>query len=126
MRFIVATILMMALGFGAEYFLHIWWMVAVVCFAVAVTMKEPPGKAFLSGFVAIALLWAIVALRADSLNDHILASRMAKLFTLPNPGLFITVVAFIGGLVGGLAAWSGSMMAKYGRSGTAKEIEVNG
>jgi hypothetical protein len=120
MRFVIATILMMALGFGAEYFLHIWWMVAVVCFAVAVTMKEPLGKAFLSGFVAVALLWAVVALRADSLNDHILATRMGKLFSLPNFGLFITVVAFIGGLVGGFSAWSGSMMAKYGRGETAK------
>ncbi len=107
---------MMLLGFGASYFSHFWWMVAVACFAVAVAMKEPPGKAFISGFVAIALLWAIVALRADSLNDHILATRMAKLFSLPNSGLFIAVVAFVGGLVGGLSAWAGTMMSTYGRS----------
>jgi len=112
MRFITSILLIALLAAIAEYFLP-WWSLAVVAFAVALVMKLKPGKAFLSGFVAIALLWAIWALCRDIPNDHLLADRLGMLILkTPNHVLFIVLTSVVGGLIGGLAAWSGALIRK--------------
>lgn len=109
MRFLL-TILLIAAGAAlAEYFLP-WWSLAVVAFLVALLIVLRPGKAFLAGFLAIALLWAGWALFRDLPNHQILSARMARLFGLPHSALYLVVTALVGGLVGGLAAWSGALV----------------
>ena len=85
-----------------------WWSLGIVCFIVAVLMKWSPGKSFLGGFIAIFLLWAGWSLWWDIPNHHILSAHMAVLFHLPNYMLFVLVTSILGGLVGGLSAWSGT------------------
>ncbi len=109
MKFLLSVILIALLAMGAEHFLP-WWSVAVVSFLVSVLISQKPGRAFLSGFCGIGIFWLITALRHDVANDHILSTRMAALFHLPNYGLFIGVTVLIGGLVGGLSAWAGALM----------------
>ena|ERR1035437_1569135 len=109
MRFLLAVILIALLSAVAEYFLP-WWTIAVVCFLVSLFIGGKPGKAFLMGFLGIAIFWLIAALMHDLSNEHILSTRMAALFHLPNYGLFIVVTVFVGGLVGGLSAWAGALL----------------
>jgi len=109
MRFIFSVILIVLLSAVAEYFLP-WWSCAVVCFLVALFVQQGGGRAFLMGFCGVGILWLIAALIHDIPNEHILSTRMAALFHLPNYSLFIVVTVFVGGLVGGLSAWAGALM----------------
>ena len=111
MRFLLTTLLIAAGAALAEYFLP-WWSLAVVAFLVALLIVLRPGKAFLAGFLAIALLWTGWALFRDIPNHQILSTRMARLFGLPHSALFLLVTAFVGGLVGGLAGWSGALVRR--------------
>ena len=107
MKFIGSVLLIALLAAVVAYFLP-WWTVAIVAFFLGGRSKN----AFLAGFCGVALCWLVAALCQDMANDHILSGRMAVLFKLPNYGLFICVTVLIGGLVGGLAAWSGGLLMK--------------
>jgi hypothetical protein len=115
MRFILLVITVSILAALAEYFAP-WWLIAVVAFVVALVAGLKPGQSFLMGFLGIALFWFVAALISDYANDHILANRMAKVFHLPGGILFILVSAIIGGIVGGLASWSGGLFSSRPRS----------
>ncbi len=109
MKFLLSIILIALLSAGAEFILP-WWSCAVVCFLVALFAKQGGGKAFLMGFLSVGIFWLVAALMRDIPNEHILSSRMAALFKLPNYWMFIIVTVFIGGLVGGLSAWVGATL----------------
>ena len=111
MKFTVSTILIALLSSLTEFFLP-WWTIAIVAFIVSLVFRIKPGLAFLSGFLGIVFFWLPDILFKDFSNNHILSHRMAKLFGLPNSMLFILVSVLVGSLVGGLAALSGSLMAK--------------
>ena len=115
MRFILFILLVAGLSALAESFLP-WWMIAVVPFGVALLLKMKDGMSFLGGFLGIAIFWFAAALYKDIPNQHILSKRMAELMHLNDYGLLIFVVSLIGGLVGGLAALSGSAFAKHKQS----------
>jgi cbb3-type cytochrome oxidase subunit 1 len=114
MKFIVALILTALLSFAAGLFAVLpWWSFAICAFIVALAVHQRAGKAFLSGFLALALLWGLMALFIDSKNDHILSTKIANL--LPLGGSYIVLIlvtALIGGLVAGLAAMTGSYLRK--------------
>ncbi len=108
MRFILATLLTALLSFIAGLFLP-WWSIAIISFLVALAMGQFIGRSFLAGFLAIFLLWSIVALSIDIKNEHILSQKIAQVFPLGGSSfLLIIVTAFIGALVAGLAAMSGA------------------
>lgn len=107
MKFIVSVLLIAVLAAVVAWFLP-WWTVAIVAFIIGGQSKN----AFLAGFCGVALCWLVAAVFRDMANDHILSGRMAVLFKLPNYGLFICVTVFIGGLIGGLSAWSGALLTR--------------
>jgi len=109
MRFWLFVLLIALLAAVAEQFLP-WWSVAVVAFVVSAFANPKPGRAFRAGFCGIGLCWLVAALLHDIANEHILSTRMAALFHLPNYALFIVVTVFVGGLVGGLSAWAGALI----------------
>lgn len=111
MRLILSVVLIAALSSIAEYFLP-WWSLAIVAFLIAMLLRLSPGKAFLAGFLGIAVSWASWALWRDIPNDHLLAGRLSGVFGLPGGTSFIIVTAVVGGLVGGLAAWSGGCIGE--------------
>lgn len=116
MRFIIATVLILLLSAVAEYVFS-WWSLAIVAFAIAFMMKLRPGKAFLAGFLGIAILWCCWTLALDMPNDHLLAGRLAGVFNLPGYWPFIIIVTLVGGITGGMASWSGALVRRsvYGR-----------
>lgn len=111
MRFFISILLLAVLSFAVESFFP-WWTIAIICFLMGFLFLKKIGKSFLVGFLGIALMWLIVAYKQDVANDHILATRMAALFHLPNSMIFIVVASLIGGLVGGLSALTGAALRK--------------
>ncbi|KAA9034630.1 hypothetical protein FW778_21710 [Ginsengibacter hankyongi] len=104
MKFIVSIILTALLSFCACLFFP-WWSIAVVAFLVAALIPQAPLVSFISGFIALFLLWGSLSFWISTNNDHILAHRVSLLiFKVDNPFLLIIVTALIGALVGGFAA----------------------
>lgn len=110
MRLLLSILLIALVSFIVTSFLP-WWMIAVVCFVVTFLFRFNASKSFFAGFAGIFLLWLVVASLKDVANDHILSSRMAQLFSLSKSFLFLLVGPVVGGIVGGMAAWSGSVVA---------------
>ena len=110
MRFVLTLLLTATLGYILGIFLD-WWSVALAAFVIALLYPQPAGKAFISGFLAVFLLWGVLATIMGSRNDHILATRMANLILKsPSPGTMVVITALLGGLVGGLVALSASVI----------------
>ena len=117
MKFLVATILTALLSFIAGIFIPLWWFFAVVALLVALLVHQRGGKAFFAGFFGLFFLWFILAFWMDNANDGVLSVKIASLLPLGgSKWLLIIVTAFIGGLVAGFAALSGS----YLRSSSSK------
>ena len=85
-----------------------WWALAVVAFAVCFWRSSGSGRAFLYGFVGVALVWLAYALLIHVRTDGILTDRMSQLLfkTHASEGLMLAT-AVLGGLVGGLAGLTG-------------------
>ncbi|HEY9364209.1 MAG TPA: hypothetical protein VIQ00_13165 [Chitinophagaceae bacterium] len=120
MKFIVAIILTVLFSFIAGLYLP-WWSLAIVAFIVALLIHQQAGKAFLAGFLALFFLWALLAWWIDVKNQGLLSAKVAALLPLGGSSfLLIIVTAFIGALVAGLAAMSGSFLRS---AGTARNTE---
>jgi hypothetical protein len=110
MKIIVSIFLGALIAFVCGLYLP-WWTIAIATFIVALIIPQFPWKAFLSGFAGIFLLWAFLAWWKDFKNDGVLGSKIAALFSLPPNSLFMVLItAFVGGLIGGFAALSGSFL----------------
>jgi len=90
-----------------------WWSFAVTSLIVSVAIHQKPGKAFLSGFLGLFLLWAGMALLKDAANEHILSTKVAQVLPLGGSYLIlILVTGVVGGLVSGFAALTGSYLRR--------------
>jgi len=114
MKFITALVLTAFLGFVIGLFTTLpWWSFVFTSFLVAMAIHQKVGRAFLTGFLGLFLLWAILSVIKDRANDHLLAIKVAKI--LPLGGSYwaiIFITGLIGGLVSGLAATAGSTARK--------------
>ena len=115
MKFIISTILTALLSYAFGLFDALpWYSFAVCSFLVALAIHQKPFKAFLAGFFALFILWAVLAIMKDAANDHILSQKIAKVLPLKGSSVaLISVTAFIGGLVSGFSALTGSYMRKH-------------
>src|SRR5882757_7705601 len=114
-KFIVSTLLIGLLSFVAGLYLP-WWGIALAAGLVSLVIPQRPGTAFFSGFLAVFLLWGLLALSIDTANDSILSKKIAQILPLGgSPILLILVTALVGALVGGLAALSGSYLKQPNR-----------
>src|SRR5271154_3749018 len=112
MKFISSILLTALLSFVAGLYLP-WWSVAIAAIIVSVIIPLASWKSFLSGFLGVFLLWAILAWWIDSKNNSILSQKIAQLLQLGSSSiLLILVTAFIGALVAGFAGLTGSYMRK--------------
>ncbi len=115
MKFLVAVILTALLAFISGLFLP-WWGIAVTSLLVAILVHQKAGKAFLAGLLGVFLLWGALAFWIDSKNDGVLSKKIASILPLGgNAILLILVTGFIGGLVAGMAAMSGSFLRSSGK-----------
>lgn len=104
MTFLRATITSIALCYVAGLFLP-WWSIAICTFITSLIFRQRPLVSFLSGFLAVFLLWTSLAMIIDIQNNSILSSRIASVLPLSgSPFLLILVTGFIGGIVGGMGA----------------------
>src|SRR5665647_611121 len=98
MKMIVSIVLIALLSVAACLYLP-WWTIAIVAFLVAALIPQHPGKSFLTGFIALFLLWGSLAWYLSSNNDHILAHKVSMLIlSFDNPAALILVTALIGAL----------------------------
>jgi len=110
MKFFVSTLLTALLAFISGLFFP-WWGVAITSLLVAVLVHQKAGKAFLSGYLGVFLLWGGLALWIDIENNGVLSKKIASVLPLGGNSVYlILVTGLIGGLIGGLAAMSGSYL----------------
>lgn len=110
MKFVVSVLLTALLSFISGLYLP-WWGFALVSFGLSALIAQKPGWSFLSGFLALFLLWGALAWTTDSRNNGILSHKIAQIFPLQGSSfLLIVVTALVGGLVSGVAALSGSYL----------------
>lgn len=110
MKFLLAVLLTAVVSFVAGMFLP-WWSIAIVSFLVALLLVQNVGKGFLSGFLGIFILWGLLSFWIDIKNESILSHKVAQLFPLGGSSvLMILITSFIGALVGGFAAMTGSSL----------------
>lgn len=104
MRFFAATVTSAILCYLVGFILP-WWSIAICTFLVSLVFHQRPRVSFLSGFLAVFLLWTFYALWIDTQNHSILSKRVAGILPLAgNPLLLILTTGVIGGIVGGMAA----------------------
>ncbi len=112
MKFIISLLLIALLSVAACLYLP-WWSIAIVAFMVAALIPQHPGKAFLTGFIALLLLWGSLSWYISSNNNHLLAHKVAMIILkTDSPYLLITATALTGALVAGLATLSGSYLRR--------------
>jgi hypothetical protein len=112
MKFIVSILLIALLSFVASIYLP-WWVIAIVGFIIAFAIPQKPILAFLSGFLALFLLWASLSYSISSANEHLFAHKLSVLFIKnDNPIMLIMVTGLIGGLVAGFGSLSGRLFKK--------------
>jgi hypothetical protein len=105
-------LIILILSFASGYFLP-WWVVAIAAFLAAFLVGKTSAQSFWSGFTAVFIVWTVLALFKSVPNDHILASRVVQLFPLPHNWIWLLLItAFIGGIVGGMAALSGILLKR--------------
>jgi hypothetical protein len=110
MKFLVAIILTALLAFISGLFFP-WWGIAFTSLLVAAIVHQKAGKAFLAGFLGVFALWVGLASWIDMNNNGVLSKKIAAVLPLGgNSIVLILVTGFIGGLVAGLAAMSGSYL----------------
>lgn len=113
MKFIIQVITIIILGFVLEFFLP-WWCIAIAAFLGGIIFDTRAN--FGAGFLAIALLWTITAMFRELSAAAPLTEKVAAIFMLNKPLLFL-ITALIGGLVGGFGAMTGGAVHRRRRSG---------
>jgi len=110
MRFIVSIVITAILSFIGGLWLP-WWSIAVAAFITAALIRQSPIQSFLSGFLALFILWGVLAWWIDAQNQGILSKKIAMILPLNgNSFLLIMITAFVGALVAGMAAISGCFL----------------
>ncbi len=112
MKFIVSILLIALLSVAACLYLP-WWSIAIVAFIVTALIPQKPFKSFLTGFIALFLLWGLLSWYISSNNNHLLAHKVSLvILKADSPFILIIATAIIGALVAGFAALSGSYVRR--------------
>lgn len=110
MNFFFRVIAITILAFVFQLFMP-WWSIFIAAFAVEFSLGAKRGKAFLTGFVGIFILWFVWTFVKDLQNASVLAPKVALVLPLQgNAILLMLVTALIGALVGGLGSATGSAL----------------
>ncbi len=110
MKFLIQLIATMVICFALQYFLP-WWTMAIGACGAGYFFKNKGYVSFLAGLVGVAILWVGMSLYIDLATHAVLTDKINKL--LPVNAFLLTAV--IGGLVGGLAALTGSLLKSVAR-----------
>ena len=114
-KFGTSLLLTGLLGYAAWLYNDIlpWWCFAIGSFLVGWAVPQKGSLAWLSGFFSIALLWLWLISKFDSANNGVLTSKMMMLIPVgDSPYGLLALCCFVGGLVSGFAALTGSFLRK--------------
>ena len=110
MKFLIQILVILIISSLLQFFLP-WWSMAVGTFAVGYAFANSGLKSFFAGFIGIALLWFALAFYIDSATQSLLTEKVARLFPTRTVPLLFVLTSVIGGLVGGLASLTGSILS---------------
>ena len=108
MKFLVHSVATLVVCFILQFFLP-WWTMAVGAFAVAYGLGNKGYSSFFAGLLGVGILWFGMAFAIDVTTQSILTQKINTL--LPVKALIITPI--IGGLVGGFASLTGSLLKSW-------------
>jgi hypothetical protein len=112
MKILVSIILIALSAFVLGIYMP-WWSIAIAAFLVPLVIDQKSLWAFLSGFIALFLLWGIMSWIISSNNQQIFAHKISRLIlSTDSPNLLIFITALLGAIVAGFAALSGSLLRK--------------
>ncbi|NOT76648.1 MAG: hypothetical protein HOP08_17090 [Cyclobacteriaceae bacterium] len=111
MNFLKQTLFTIALCFILQYFLP-WWTLIIGAMAGGYVFGKSGWISFLSGLVAVGLLWFATATMIDLQTQSVLTEKVARIFPTKTPALLFVLTSFIGGLPAGFAALTGTMMKR--------------
>lgn len=110
MKFVLHVIAIALLGGIMELFLP-WWSLAIAAFICGWIFESNGWQSFFAGLIGAGLLWFGYAYYLDASTNSILTMKVAAIFPTKTIGLLILVTSVIGGLVGGFASLSGSIIS---------------
>ena len=88
-----------------------WWVSAIAAFYVGLWVADSPGKSYLYGFAAMTLMWSVYAGIQSSANGGLITTAFSNVFGGKlSGGQLIAATGFIGGLVGGFSAMTGTLL----------------
>lgn len=93
-----------------------WWSMAVGATLVGAGFARKGWVSFLSGFLGVAIVWLVAALIFDRANASLLSAKVAQLFPTKTVPLLFLLTALVGGLVGGFASLTGSLLTHRKRT----------
>lgn len=105
MRFLL-FVMGVVLGGWLVHLLFPWWSVVVLCAVLGWVFRASPLMALLAAFLGVFLLWAGYAAILNYYNEGILSARMGKVFGGIPALALVPLTGLLGGLLGGLAAFS--------------------
>ena len=105
MKFLNQVIATIILSFLLQNFLP-WWTMAIGSFAIGYYFGNKGFISFCAGFLGVGLLWLGMAMFIDVSTQSILTEKINRILPL---NVFI-LTTIIGGLVGGLASLTGSLL----------------
>ncbi|HSK13153.1 MAG TPA: hypothetical protein VK907_08045 [Phnomibacter sp.] len=115
MKFVVSLLLIIVLGITASVFANEtpWWLFTIGAFLGGLVVPQSSWRSFLAGFLGIMLLWLVMVFIIDSANESIMSARMASILPLQgSSALLMLGTAIVGGILGGMAALTGSLLRK--------------
>nr|WKN36384.1 hypothetical protein K4G66_28905 [Tunicatimonas sp. TK19036] len=119
MKFVAKIVLIAGLSYFAELFFP-WWSVVICAFLINLLLPTKGFNAFLSGFLGVGLLWLVFAWAINANTNSLLATKVAELFELNKAGLIVALTGVLGGITGGFAALTGSLLRNINRREPAK------
>jgi hypothetical protein len=109
MNFLKQTLFTIALCFILQYFLP-WWTLVIGAAGAGYYFGNKGWVSFLSGLLAVGLLWITMAMVIDVQTQSILTEKVARLFPTKTPALLFLLTGIIGGLPAGFAALTGALL----------------
>ena len=106
MKFLYQVLATIIICLTLQYFLP-WWTMAAGCFVLGYLFSNKGLVSFSAGFLGVGLLWLSVATFIDVSTQSILTEKINRLLPL---NVFV-LTTLIGGLVGGLASLTGSLLS---------------
>ncbi len=118
---IVKIIVIAILSFLLSFILP-WYGFAIIAFIVGFFLAKYEGNSFFAGFIGVGLFWLLYIIFLDTKNGNQLSEEVAQIFsdsldTEISGALLIASASILAGLIGGLAAWAGSLFAQTNNIG---------